>query len=109
LRQRQEIQELLHEKGRLRGTKNKSINLAKEDQIMIDECIQNELLKKIDQLPINQQREVLEFADNLLKSTSIKEPAPSFLDLFGTLPPEDAREMMEAIEEGCEQVDTDGW
>jgi hypothetical protein len=29
--------------------------------------------------------------------------------LPGTWDPEDAREMMEAIEEGCEQVDPDGW
>lgn len=36
-------------------------------------------------------------------------PGRELLDLAGTLSDEDARQMLEAIEEGCEQVDPNEW
>ncbi len=76
---------------------------------MIDGNIQSELLKQVDRLPIEQQRQVLDFACNLVKGTPPGRPVRHFLDLAGTLDPQDAREMLAAIEEGCEQVDVDEW
>jgi hypothetical protein len=76
---------------------------------MIDAGIQNELLQQVDRLPIDRQREVLAFVSNLVKSSATVKPPRHFLELAGTLPAEDAREMLQAIEEGCEQVDANGW
>ena len=75
---------------------------------MIDTTVQTELMKQVEQLPLAQQRQVLDFA-RTLANASTGEPPKDFLDLFGTLPSEDAKEMMEAIEEGCEQVNPNGW
>jgi hypothetical protein len=75
---------------------------------MIDTTIQTELLRQVEQLPLAQQRQVLDFVQTLV-GASHGEPPKHFLDLFGTLPHEDAREMMEAIEEGCERIDASRW
>jgi hypothetical protein len=36
-------------------------------------------------------------------------PGVLLLRFAGSIPPEDLREMANAIEEGCEQVNSDGW
>lgn len=70
--------------------------------------IQAELLKRINQLSEEEQRQVLNFASNL-PASSKKAPAAHFLDLAGTLDSQSAQEMLQAIEEDCERIDANAW
>jgi len=70
--------------------------------------IQAELLKRINQLSEEEQRQVLNFATNLPASPQ-KDLAAHFLDLAGTLDPQSAQEMLQAIEEDCERIDANDW
>ena len=78
---------------------------------MVDAQVQTELLKQLDQLPIAQQQRVLDFARSL--SRRHRKPlvflARELLKFAGTISPEDCKAMMEAIEEGCEQIDYESW
>ena len=76
---------------------------------MIDIALQNELLKQIDELPSDLQKQVLLFAKNLKSSAPCGTPGSELLRFSGTISDEDAQEMMKAIEEGCEQIDYDEW
>ncbi len=62
-----------------------------------------ELLKT---LPQELQRRVLEFARGLAQSTPHGVPGRELLHLAGTISPEDAEQMRQAIEEGCEREGT---
>jgi hypothetical protein len=70
--------------------------------------IQAELLKRINQMSEDEQRQVLKFASNL-PTSSPQKSAAHFLDLAGTLDSESAQEMLKAIEEDCERIDTNEW
>jgi hypothetical protein len=76
---------------------------------MIDTAIQSELLREVAQLPPTLQQRVVEYARTLVQSRLRGTPGTELLRFAGTLDPDDARIMMEAIEEGCEQVDKDEW
>ena len=78
---------------------------------MVDAQVQTELLKQLDQLPIAQQQRVLDYARSLSTSAPrlLGVPGRELLDLAGSISDEDAKAMMDAIEEGCEQVDLNEW
>jgi hypothetical protein len=71
--------------------------------------VKEQILSDLDRLsPEKQQRAaqlVHELVPRLPKGASIDD----LLEVTGTLDDESARQMMEAIEEGCERVDEDGW
>jgi hypothetical protein len=52
---------------------------------------------------------VLEYTRELGEPPRHGTPGAALLRFAGSIPPADLREMAEAIEEGCEQVDPDGW
>jgi len=66
-------------------------------------------LNDLDRLSPEQQKRAAELVHRLVvplpKGASIED----LLEVAGTLDSESAREMMEAIEEGCERVDLDEW
>jgi len=71
---------------------------------MIDIEVQTQLIAQLDKLPLPKQQRVLEYARSLgepVRGT----PGKDFLALSGILDPVSAQEMMQAIEEGCEQVE----
>jgi len=76
---------------------------------MIDTAIRTQLLNEVAQLPPALQQRVVEYARSLAQARLRGTPGAELLRFAGTLDPEDARIMMEAIEEGCEQVDPDEW
>ena len=76
---------------------------------MIDTTIRNELLKQVEQLSAELQRKVLDFAVALVQSVPKGTPGKELLRFAGLLDSQDAREMIDAIEKGCEQVDTNEW
>jgi len=76
---------------------------------MIDAEVQAEILKHLGQLPLAKQQRLLDFARALAESAPQGVPGNNLLDLCGILPAEDAEEMMQAIEEGCERIDRNDW
>ena len=69
----------------------------------------NEIVKKIKSLPDNLQRQVLIFVDALQVSSTRGMPGKSLLKFSGTIPPDDLNAMTQAINAGCEQVDSSEW
>ena len=72
-------------------------------------AITEELLKQLDQLPLEYQKKVLEFARSL-NNTSLKgKPGKNFLKFAGAIDSDSLKTMEEAIEYGCERVDANEW
>jgi len=76
---------------------------------MVSAIIKDELLSRIDQLPVELQRRVIAFADALVLSNPKGTPGRDLLRFAGTLDEDSAREMLEAIEDACERVDVNEW
>ena len=76
---------------------------------MFDSAIRDHILKRLDQLPVELQQRVLEFADALIASSPRGVPGRDLLACAGVLSKDDAREISEAIESGCEQVNPNDW
>ena len=76
---------------------------------MVSPAIKDELLSRMGQLPLDMQRRVLDFADALVRTEPKGVSGEALAPIVGTLDEESARQMIEAIEEGCEQVDEGGW
>jgi hypothetical protein len=80
--------------------------------VIPDPVMQSELLSFMGQLPADDQARVVDFARTLANSPKPKPvgvPGKDLLRFAGTITAEDARQMIEAIEEGCEQVDASKW
>lgn len=76
---------------------------------MIATNLRDELLGALEQLPVDMQRRVVDFADALARSTPRGAPGRNLLQFAGILDEETGRALEEAIEEGCEQVDPRAW
>ena len=75
----------------------------------MDTPILSEIAKKIKSLPDNLQRQVLIFVDALQVSFMRGTPGKLLLEFAGTISPDDLSLMKQAIESGCEQVDSSEW
>lgn len=73
--------------------------------------VRERILEDLEQLPPALQRRALELVHELKESSALPRGASreTLHRLAGTLDAESAREMREAIEEGCERVDPDAW
>lgn len=71
-------------------------------------AIRDRLIEQVSVLPEDMQRRVLDFAQALAMSVPKGVPGKQLLKFSGAISAEDARQMLEAIEEGCEKVD-DEW
>ena len=76
---------------------------------MVSAVIRDQLLSRMERLPLELQRRVLVFADSLARTEPIGASGEVLLSLAGTLDADSARQMIDAIEEGCEKVDENGW
>jgi len=72
-----------------------------------NDCCQ--VLEQLKALPYEQQWRVLEFARSLATSVPRGAPGQRLLSFAGMIPPDDLQAMQQAIEDGCEQVDANGW
>jgi hypothetical protein len=77
---------------------------------MVLPAIKEQILTDLDRLSPGQQQRAAEFVHGLVspplpRGASVED----LLKVSGTLDAESAREMMAAIEEGCERVDLDEW
>jgi len=76
---------------------------------MLDSAIQQQITEQLDQMPAELQRRVLHFAQALAQSLPRGEPGRELLRFAGFLDETSAREIMDAVEAGCERVDIDEW
>ncbi|HKP53248.1 MAG TPA: hypothetical protein VJ183_11425 [Chloroflexia bacterium] len=76
---------------------------------MADTTIKDEIVQEIDRLPPAMQRRVLDFARNLANPLPPGVPGKDLLQFGGFLTDEEADAMLQAIEEGCEQVYPSEW
>ena len=76
---------------------------------MVDAAIKNELSSCLGQLPVEQQRQVLEFARTLTTQPPQGTRGSSLLRFAGTIDASDLEAMSQAIQDGCERIDADEW
>ncbi|RCJ21952.1 hypothetical protein A6770_04810 [Nostoc minutum NIES-26] len=69
----------------------------------------DEVIEQLKVMPQHLQWRVLEFARILAKSQVQGTPGPQLLHFAGSIPSDELQLMREAIEQGCEQVDTNEW
>lgn len=67
------------------------------------------ILERLDRLPETMLGEILQFIDSLINYLPRPLGIPGIVlkDLAGSLPPEDAIEMRNAVKDDCSQVDWD--
>lgn len=71
--------------------------------------IKQDIARQIDQLPLELQRQVLDFAHALGRSFTKGVQGKRLLSFSGIMETEDIKAMSEAIESGCERVDMNEW
>jgi hypothetical protein len=71
--------------------------------------IRAEIAARVDKLPPDLQEQVLRFVSSLGTAPQAGQPGSALRRFSGYLDHGAAREMTEAIEEGCEQVDAVDW
>lgn len=76
---------------------------------MIAPSLEREILDEISRLSDEDTRKVLNFVRSLGKTAVRGETLDHLLGIIGSIPSADLAEMSRAIEEGCEQVDSNGW
>ena len=69
----------------------------------------SEIIKLLETLSLEQQRQVLDFTRGLSGKPPKQYPGKNLLQFVGTISKEDLEIMKEAIEEGCEQIDESEW
>ena len=76
---------------------------------MLDAGVQSDLLKEVERLSPPLQRKVISYAHSLAQPRPRGTPGRQLLKYAGILSPEEAKAMMDAIEEGCERIDPSEW
>ncbi len=71
--------------------------------------IVDKVVEQLKDLPYELQWRVFEFTRALAASALHGIPGQQLVQFAGTIPPDDLRLMFQAIEQGCEQVDTHEW
>jgi hypothetical protein len=74
---------------------------------MSERTLQNELLDQLNGLPLEKQRQVLNFARSLAEPKG--RPGKEMLLYGGAIDAEDLNAMTKAIEDRCEQIIADEW
>lgn len=76
---------------------------------MVSPVLEKELHRQLEHLPVGEQKRVLDFARALAASHPQGVPGKTLLQFSGTISLEDLQLMSQAIEEGCEKIDSNEW
>jgi hypothetical protein len=71
--------------------------------------IKQEVLQAMDQLPEERQHQVLIFARSLSPSLPAGVSGRQLLRFAGMITTEEAQALSQAVEEGCERIDSNDW
>ncbi len=77
-----------------------------------DEEIKRRVIEQLDALDVEDKRKVLDLSERLSAragSSAERDTRAALLKYAGTIPKDDLDRISEAIEEGCEKVDEEGW
>lgn len=72
-------------------------------------AIKSELLHYVNRLPTAMQCQVLQFARALEVTTHAGVPGASLASFAGCIPQDDLGIIAQAVEDGCERIDSDEW
>ena len=75
----------------------------------MDQQVEQELRRQLDQLSVDKQRRVVEFARRLASEKETVTDGGGLLRFAGSIPADDLAAMAKVIEEGCEQTNPDEW
>jgi hypothetical protein len=76
---------------------------------MIVPKLETEICEHLHQLPLEQQRQVLEFVRALVTAQVRGVPGQALLRFAGAIDASDLAAIAQAIEDGCEQVNGEDW
>ncbi len=76
---------------------------------MMTPTLEKEIQEQVSQLPLEQQRQVLEFARALVTTRLKGVPGKTLVRFAGLVETDDLTLMKQAIEEDCEQVQPNEW
>jgi hypothetical protein len=76
---------------------------------MMSPTLETEIQEQLAHLPLEQQRQVLEFARALVTARVRGVPGQTLLQFAGLVEPDDLALMKQAIEDDCEQVQPNEW
>ena len=71
--------------------------------------LQQEIAEHVKKLPLSKQEEVLRFVSELRGQALIGEKGSALAAFAGRLDPVSAKQMQEAIDKDCGQIDLDQW
>lgn len=72
-------------------------------------AVRDEIIRRVSALPVELQQRVLAYCDAIARDPIQGEAGRELLTFAGTLDHAAAREMSEAIEAGCENIDPREW
>lgn len=75
----------------------------------MDQQVEQELRRQLDQLSVDKQKRVVEFARRLAAEEETPATGSGLLRFAGSIPTDDLAAMAKVIEEGCEQTNPDEW
>lgn len=76
---------------------------------MAPSSLAREVVTQLERLPLEQQRQVLDFARALAEAKPRGVPGSALLQFAGAIPLDDLAAMARAIEGDCERIDPDEW
>ena len=76
---------------------------------MVVPAIREQILNDLDRLLPDQQKRAAELVHSLVATVPQGASVEALMSVSGILDDESAQEMMDAIDEGCGQVDLDEW
>lgn len=75
----------------------------------MNDSVTDEISKELRKLSPPERHSVLQYIKNLVSSGQRKVDWVEFEQAIGSIPSENIREMERIIDEGCEQIDNEGW
>jgi len=76
---------------------------------MINTTVEKEIREQLTRLPLERQRQVLEFTRALVIAKVHGVPGQDLLHFAGAIDHEDLTDIEQTIKEGCEKVNPDEW
>lgn len=75
----------------------------------MSDLVKDQIMEQLLGMSEDEQRRILEIARSMSAHPGGGVSGSSLLRFAGAIDPEDARRMSDAVEEGCEQINPNGW
>jgi hypothetical protein len=76
-------------------------------EMIVSEKLKSQILEQLDRLDDPQREQVLDFARRLAAPAGT--PGRNPMSFAGSIDPADLKAMAEAIQEGCEKIESNAW